>query len=138
MQLILYTDGGSINNPGQAAYAYSIFQDNKPLLSFSKRIGVATNNVAEYMGVREGLKKIAELLKNNKIDNIDKICVKSDSALLVNQLNGLYKIKNATLRELILEIRIVEGEINLPIIYMHIYRESNAYTDSLVKKALTS
>lgn len=135
MVLTIYTDGGSLNNPGQAAYAYIFFEGKKLIFSNSEKIGVASNNVAEYSGLINALKKVKELIANNQL-KIEKIEAYSDSSLMVNQLNGLFKVKNAKIREFVFKIRSLEGEINLPIIYIHILREKNMLADSLVKKAL--
>jgi ribonuclease HI len=134
MELKIYTDGGSLNNPGPAASAYVIYQDNKILVKHGKKIGDNTNNFAEYTALILALEKVKELLKNLK--DIDKISVFSDSSLMVNQLNGFFKVKNGTIRELIMKVRILEREINIPIIYKHIPREENTLADSLVKKEL--
>ncbi|MBI3366697.1 ribonuclease HI family protein [Candidatus Roizmanbacteria bacterium] len=137
MILKLFTDGGSLNNPGQAAYAFIIYKDSLLVTSRAECIGIATNNVAEYTGLIKGLEEIKRLL--SKIKNLGlRIEVYSDSSLMVNQLNGLFKIKNAKIRELVFKIRLLEGEVKLPIIYIHIYREKNQLADSLVKKALNS
>ncbi len=141
MTLQIFTDGGSLNNPGQAAYSYVIYEDKKLLLSFSETIGVATNNVAEYTALIKALEAVRGLL--SKIHppaggTASRIEVYSDSSLMINQLNGLFKVKNSKIRELIWKIRNLEGEIIIPISYMHINREKNSLADSLVKKALKS
>lgn len=137
MTLQIYTDGGSINNPGQAAFAYILFNGPKQLFSHRETIGIASNNIAEYTGLIRALEKTKELMAVNKL-KMDKIEVFSDSLLMVNQLNGLFKVKNAKLRGLVLRVRALECEINLPVIYIHIYREKNMLADALVKKALGS
>lgn len=136
MVLQVYTDGGSLNNPGQAAYAYVIFDGKKLLFSNSERIGIASNNVAEYTGLIKALEKVKKIISNDR--TVTKIEVFSDSSLMVNQLNGLFKVKNSKIRELVFEIRTLEGAINLPIIYIHILREKNMLADSLVKKSLNT
>lgn len=137
MIIKIYTDGGSLNNPGQAACAYVIYKDSVQIFSHCERIGVATNNIAEYAGVVKALEKAKELINGQPL-TVGGIRIFSDSSLMVNQLNGLFKVKNAKIRELVFKIRILEEEINLPIIYIHIYREKNQLADSLVKKALRS
>lgn len=137
MTLQVYTDGGSLNNPGQAAYAYVIYKDSEQIFSHSERIGIASNNIAEYTGLIKALEKAKELIINNQLGVRD-IKVFSDSSLMVNQLNGLFKVKNSKIRELVFKIRTLEGELNLPIIYIHIVREKNMLADSLVKKTLNS
>jgi len=136
MNITLFTDGGSLNNPGQAAYGYAIYSEKDLMFSFSERIGIATNNIAEYTGLIKGLEKIKEFIGNKALKGIKKIIVKADSSLMVNQLNGLFRVKDSKIREQVFAIRVLENEINLPIIYIHIYREENVFADSLVKKAL--
>lgn len=133
MDFIIYTDGGAINNPGPAASAYLIFSGNKLVAKGVKKIGPNTNNVAEYTALILALKKTREIAPDIKPT---KITCLSDSSLMVNQINGLFKIKNGNLRGLVLKIRVLEQEINIPIFYKYIPREKNAEADSLVKEAL--
>ena len=132
MELKIFTDGGSINNPGPAAIAFVIYLDNKLIQRYSSKIGINTNNFAEYSALFKSL----EWVKENFLDNIDKISVFSDSNLMVNQLNGLFRVKNADIREFVIKIRVLEGEINTPVVYNYIPREQNSLADSLVKKVL--
>lgn len=92
-----------------------------------------TNNFAEYFAL---LNALEWLKNNNKKFWASKITCLSDSSLLVNQLNGLFKVKNATIRDFIMNIRSLEQEIKTPIVYKYIPREQNRQADSLVKKAL--
>jgi len=125
----LYTDGGSRGNPGPAAYAYVLeTEDGTVLDARGEAIGVATNNVAEYRALVEGLEAAARA----RIDELD---VVSDSELLVKQMRGEYKVKNAALRELSLEAaRIARGIANVR--YRAVRREHNELADSLVNEAL--
>ena len=134
MELKIFTDGGSLNNPGQAAIAYIVSLNNKIIQKFSNRIGVNSNNFAEYSALYEALNWV----KNNIAGPILKITCFSDSSLLVNQLNGIYRVKNAAIRDFIMKIRVLEQEIQTPIIYTYIPREQNQLADSLVKKKLRS
>lgn len=133
MTLQIYTDGGSLNNPGQAAIAYVFYLNGKVLLTHSKRIGVATNNVAEYTALIDALTHVKTIIKQHSIKRID---VFSDSQLMINQLNGLYKVKDAIMREMVMKIRILECDLNIPIKYTHVLREKNETADSLIKKEL--
>lgn len=134
MTLNVFIDGGAINNPGPAACAFVVYSEKKIVFSFAEKIGVATNNVAEYTALIMALGWIRE---NKRRDATD-VIVNSDSRLLVNQVNGLFKVKKPSLREFILKIRILEGEIGIPVSYKNIPREKNALADSLVKKAFYS
>lgn len=132
MQLDVYTDGGAINNPGPAASAFVIFLGKKIIGREKKPIGNTTNNIAEYTAVIMALEKLPHLIN----EKIKKIVFYSDSKLMVNQLNGLYKVKDGQIREQVMKIRILEGKINRPIIYKNIPREENQIADNLVKEAL--
>lgn len=136
MTLTIYTDGGSLNNPGQSAYAYVLYKESQIIDLCGEKIGIATNNIAEYTALIKALERVVQLKKDHKLDNLAKINVFADSSLMINQINGLFKVKNSLLRELIFKIRVLENEINIPIDYTHIPREKNQLADSLVKKAL--
>ncbi|MCS6956820.1 MAG: ribonuclease HI family protein [Patescibacteria group bacterium] len=127
--LKVYTDGGSKGNPGPASIGVIIYLNNKIIFRHHSSIGIATNNDAEYQAVIFALEKIKEL-KNQYA--IDKIIFHSDSQLLINQVNGFYKIKNGKIKEYILKIKILEQEINLPIVYKQIPREKNKEADKMV------
>ncbi|MBI4033530.1 reverse transcriptase-like protein, partial [Candidatus Saccharibacteria bacterium] len=87
----LYTDGGSRGNPGESACAYAISKmDGTVVEKAGFYIGIATNNQAEYYGFKRGLERCQDL-------GINKINLFSDSELVVNQMNGKYKVKNQEL-----------------------------------------
>ncbi|MDO8649428.1 MAG: ribonuclease HI family protein [Candidatus Peregrinibacteria bacterium] len=128
--LHLFTDGGSRGNPGQAAIG-CVLEDPKSgtiLKEHAERIGIETNNVAEYRALIEGL-KIAEEYRPNRL-----IC-HLDSELIVKQLNGEYRVKMQTLQPLVEEIK--ELSMGFPdIVFKHIPREDNHRADALVNRAL--
>lgn len=130
--LLIQTDGGARGNPGPAAIGIVIRNRNKLLVQHGEKIGVATNNVAEYSAVLWALRWLVE----NVAPDIKKIHFFLDSLLVVQQLNGVFKIKNEKLRELLFAIRGEEARITVPIIYSHIRREQNTEADSMVNKAL--
>jgi ribonuclease HI len=134
MHLTIHTDGGSLNNPGPAACAYIIQKENG--LVIEKKffyLGVQTNNVAEYTAVKNALTSILNLKKKHTISSLSFI---SDSLLLVNQLNGLFKVKNEKIRTFVFDIRSLEQQLNIPISYKHVLREHNQDADALVKECL--
>ncbi len=135
MELTIYTDGGSLNNPGPAASAYLIYRSGLLLHKQGVAIGVATNNEAEYTALIMALEKARDIITGSEV-KITSIKVISDSELMIKQLNGLYKVKHAVMREKIMRVRVLEGEINMPIVYTHVLRENNTEADALVKKAL--
>jgi len=134
--LLIFTDGGARGNPGPAASGFIIKDDHGHLLvEQGKYLGQTTNNVAEYQAVIEALAwlknyfKIKETL-NNQIDFF------LDSNLVVNQLNGFFKIKDAKLKNLIIKVRSLEKEINQKIFYHFIPRQKNYHADFLVNQTL--
>ena len=129
MRAKLFTDGGSRGNPGPAAYGFVLeAPDGTVLDSRGEAIGVATNNVAEYRALLAGLERAHEL-------DIDELEVISDSELLVKQMRGEYKVKNAALRELSLEAARLARRIGT-VTYTAVRREHNELADSLVNEAL--
>ena len=149
-KITIYCDGGSRGNPGPSAIAFIIAKANSefrinPLgirreqiknLEFSKFIGEATNNEAEYSAVIFALKKIKQLNGKEKIKRME-IEVKADSELLIKQLNGEYKIKEKNLILLFIEIWNLKIDFN-KIKFTHIPREENKQADLLVNKELNS
>ncbi len=126
----LFTDGGSRGNPGQAAIA-CILEDpirGTVLREHYERIGIETNNVAEYKALIEGL-KIARRYHPNRL-----IC-HLDAELLVKQLNGEYRVKMPTLQPLYDEIQELCRELP-DVVFQYIPREDNYRADRLVNKAL--
>lgn len=132
--LKVYTDGGARGNPGPAAVGvYIIDENNKVLCKFGQKIGVATNNVAEYKAV---ISAISLLLRQKELRTHREINMYLDSKLIFSQITGLFKIKSPALRELLFEVREKEAELSLAIQYFHIPREQNKEADKLVNMAL--
>jgi len=128
----IHTDGGARGNPGPAAIGVVVEKNNNLIYQLGKTIGDTTNNVAEYTAVVEALLYI----KHVKIEKQTKINFILDSMLVVNQLNGLFKIKEPKLRELVMKIRVLESETGGIITYRAVSRELNKLADLLVNKAL--
>jgi probable phosphoglycerate mutase len=125
----LFTDGGARGNPGPAAYGFVLMSENGALLAArGETIGSATNNVAEYRGLIEGLRAALEL-------GISEVEVVSDSELLVRQMTGVYKVKNAALKELSLEAAELARRLGR-VTYTSVRREHNELADKLVNEAL--
>ncbi|PIR07176.1 hypothetical protein COY65_00020 [Candidatus Jorgensenbacteria bacterium CG_4_10_14_0_8_um_filter_39_13] len=130
-KIIIYTDGGSRGNPGPAAIAAVI--NNK---FYSERIGETTNNVAEYKAAIFALKKTKHLLGNKKAKKTN-LEIRSDSELVINQLNGEYKIKNDDLKPLFIEIWNLKQDFE-SVKFTSIPREENKIADKLVNQTLDS
>lgn len=127
MILKVFTDGGSKGNPGESSIGIVFKIDNKIIFTHKESIGIATNNDAEYMALIKALQHVIRYtLHATRIE-----CY-SDSRLMVNQVNGMFKVKNGRIKEYILKIRGLEQEINLPISYHLIPREENVEADRLV------
>src|SRR4051812_28947130 len=100
--LSIYTDGGSRGNPGPSSLGVYIINDKGIVLDeIATFLGITTNNIAEYSAIVAGLNWI--VLNKEKMPGLSKINFYMDSQLASSQLNGLYKIKNAKLRELLFE-----------------------------------
>ncbi len=129
MRAKLFTDGGARGNPGPAAYGFVIeAEDGTVLAAEGKAIGQATNNVAEYSALVAGLARAAEL-------GLDDVEVVSDSELLVKQMTGVYKIKNAALQDLSIEAARNARRVGR-VHYTSVRREHNELADQLVNEAL--
>ena len=128
-ELVINCDGGARGNPGPAAYGVSIQKpDGTEIEGLAKTIGIATNNVAEYSAVIEGLRRCKEL-------GARAVHVRSDSKLLIEQLSGRWKIKNPGLKKLHTEaIELARGFDRVT--YEHVRRELNVRADELVNLAL--
>jgi ribonuclease HI len=129
MKARLFTDGGARGNPGPAAAAYVLEADDGHVLAaHGEAIGVATNNVAEYRALVAGLAKAVEV-------GVDELEVVSDSELLVKQMNGEYRVKNAALVELSLEAAHLARQLGR-VRYRAVRRIENELADRLVNEAL--
>ncbi len=125
----LFTDGGARGNPGPAASAYVLESDDRTVLDArGEAIGVATNNVAEYRGLINGLRRAVEL-------GVSELEVVSDSELLVKQMRGEYRVKNRGLIPLSIEAARLAREIDR-VSYTAVPREHNELADRLVNEAL--
>ena len=103
VEIHVYTDGASKNNPGPSAIGV-VFLDSKGCLIAEHKecIGITTNNRAEYLAIIRALELGTEYCRG-------KVSIFSDSELVVNQLNGTYAIKVKELRDLFKQIKVNEG-----------------------------
>jgi ribonuclease HI len=127
----LFTDGGARGNPGPAAAAFVLEAEDGTVLEASgTAIGVATNNVAEYRALVDGLRRASEL-------GVSELEVVSDSELIVKQMRGEYRVKNDALRVLHREASTLAGAIDR-VTFTAVRREQNELADRLVNEALDS
>ncbi len=130
----IYCDGGARGNPGPAASAFVVFDENKKVVcQEAKFLGQATNNVAEYQAV---IMALGWLLKNKDKISFQRIYFYLDSKLVVKQLKGEFRIKNRKLQLLVLKIKELERGLDLVVNYKHIPREENKKADLLVNTTL--
>jgi ribonuclease HI len=133
--LNIFTDGGARGNPGPAAVGILIKnQSGERITAFGQFIGWATNNVAEYQAVIVALEWL--LGHQEIIKNYQQINFHLDSTLVVNQLNGKFKVKNLKLKNLIIKIKVLEKKIYQKTSYRFIPRAKNYQADSLVNQTL--
>ncbi len=125
----VFCDGGSRNNPGHAAYGFVVKVNGQTVKKDGGYIGIATNNVAEYTAVVEALL----WLENNYQG--EQLSFNLDSNLVVSQLSGVFKTKNAELRNFVVKIRGLENSFK-SINYRYIPREKNKEADQMVNIAL--
>jgi ribonuclease HI len=132
-KLTIFTDGGARGNPGPSAIGVVIYdeQDNE-MSTVSEAIGIATNNIAEYKAIVRALEHTATIVDDTKAV---KITLNLDSQLCQRQLNGEYKVKDATLKIHHAEVKALEQEY-ASVEYIHVKRELNKVADALVNQAL--
>ena len=124
----VFCDGASRSNPGEAAIGVSIQDNEKEIHTISEAIGIASNNVAEY-------KSLIFALEHSLKKNYLNLEIFLDSKLVVEQINGNFKVKSDNLKKLNSDAINLISKFNLVII-SHIYREHNKRADQLANMAL--
>ncbi len=127
-RLIIHIDGAARGNPGPAGVGVIVFGNKKEKITFSAYIGETTNNVAEYTALLNAL-EIPEV-KESKV-----IKIYSDSELLVNQINGFYRVKNRMLQTLYAQAKQVLADFK-KVEIEYVPREKNAGADKLANAAI--
>lgn len=128
--IIVHCDGASRGNPGPAAAGFVVLENGREVHRAGRLLGKATNNVAEYSAVIEALSWFVEKTPEDTLTFI------LDSQLIVNQLNGIYKIKDKTLQKLAHVAKSLEKDIPKKIIYRNVPRVQNHIADTLVNQIL--
>ena len=126
----IYCDGASRSNPGEASIGVSITKETKEIEFISQKIGIATNNVAEYESLKAALNYCVE-------NNILEASIFLDSLLVVQQVNENYKVKSDNLKDLYINCKKLMNQIN-KLEIQHIRRELNKRADELANIALDS
>jgi ribonuclease HI len=121
-------DGGSRGNPGPAGYGVHVERDDGTITELKESLGMATNNVAEYSALLAALRWAVT-------NGVRKLHIRSDSELLVKQMNGDYRVKNPGLQPLHEEARSLGRQIGR-VTFEHVRREFNKDADRLANEAM--
>jgi ribonuclease HI len=125
----IYLDGASRGNPGPSGLGYYIIDENgKEVKRGGEFIGFATSRVAEYYGLKEGLEQAIEL-------GLKKVNFRSDNLMMVNQLNGVYPVKNKDLFQVHEDVLRLISKLDAFSI-MHVPREQNRVADAEANRAM--
>ena len=125
----IYTDGGSRGNPGPSGLGYYIVgADGHELKRGGEFLGFSTSRLAEYYGLKEGLEQAIDL-------GLKRVNFKSDSLMLVNQMNGVYKVKNKDLMQVHMDVLKLLEKLDM-YSFTHIPREQNVEADTEVNKVI--
>ena len=128
-EIVAYIDGGARGNPGPAGFGVRVEDADGSLIEeFGESIGVATNNVAEY-------RALIAALDWARRHGLRELRVRSDSQLLVQQMLGNYKVKNAGLQPLHAKARLLAHEIG-SVTFEHVGRSLNVHADRLANTAM--
>lgn len=136
-KIVINTDGGSRGNPGPAALGVVICDEKGSVIKeYGETLGVRTNNEAEYEAVIFAMKKVKARYGTETLQKLE-VEVKSDSELLIKQLNGEYKVQDPKIQPLFLQIWNLKIDFG-PVKFTVIPREKNKEADKLVNEALDS
>ena len=140
-KLIVYSDGASRSNPGHSACAFLVSLEGKdPFKAHKEYLGdKITNNQAEYRGMALALAYLVELTASSPVGSFAAITIYSDSQLVVEQINGAWKVRNAELRAPCQEcqehLRTLRDR-GYKVVLQWIPRERNSRADQLCNQAL--
>ena len=125
----IYTDGGSRGNPGPSGIGYYIIgSDGHEIKRGGEFLGFSTSRLAEYYGLKEGLEQALQL-------GLKKVNFRSDNLMMVNQLNGVYPVKNADLLQVHEDVlKLITKFDSFSI--MHVPREQNRIADAEANRAM--
>lgn len=127
--VVLYADGGSRGNPGPSACGYVLLDENEQVLvDKGVYLGITTNNQAEYQGLKSGLEE-ARRMGAKEVD------VRLDSLLVVNQMKGVFKVKNRDLWPIHQSLKELVSNFH-KVTFTHVPRELNKMADAAVNRAL--
>jgi ribonuclease HI len=125
----LYTDGGSRGNPGPSATGFAIMDmNNNIVVKKGEYLGVTTNNQAEYQALKSGLAEAERI-------HVRQLHVYMDSLLVVNQMLGIFKVKNRDLWPIHATIKDIASKFD-KVTFTHVPRNLNKIADAAVNEAL--
>ena len=128
-RVYVYIDGASKGNPGYSGVGIVIKDPSGNILKrYNKVIGKATNNIAEYTALKYALEVVCKYSKD--------VVILSDSKLLVNQMRGVYKVRNDGIRRMVDEITSIKDAKGLRVEYKLVERGENREADRLANDAL--
>lgn len=130
MTVIAHTDGASRGNPGESGIGILLKDENgNVIVALSDYIGTATNNVAEYTALITCLRLAQET-------KCTRLIVHSDSELMVRQVQGTYKVKDAGLKPLFAQVQQLLATVPFEVEFRHVSREENAEADNLANRGI--
>jgi ribonuclease HI len=139
MKLIIYTDGGcrfnSASEPGPAACAFVVFDEQHNYVACMNETLIGTNNVAEYSGLILALKSL-QVIRNFIPSSVDRVEFRADSQLIINQMLGTWRVHDRTLIGLFKEARTLSKNLDLFPGFAWVPREENGDADYLCNLAL--
>ena len=125
----IYTDGGSRGNPGPSGIGYYIVgADGREIKRGGEFLGMSNSRLAEYYGLKEGIEQALEL-------GLKRVNFKSDSLMMVNQLNGVYKVKNLDLMQVYTDVLGLLSKLD-SYSFTHVPREQNKEADAEVNRVI--
>ena len=128
-EIKLYADGGSRGNPGPSALGFAILNmSDKIVVKKGTYLGITTNNQAEYQALRSGMEEASKM-------RAQIVHVYMDSLLVVNQMLGIFKVKNRDLWPIHAAIKDIAAGFK-KVTYTHVPRQYNKIADSAVNEAL--
>lgn len=143
MNLNIYSDGGARGNPGPAAAGFVAYtegahdKNESKIFDFGHYLGETTNNIAEYKALYMAMKWLRQYVNKEKVE-VKSVTFHLDSELVVKQLNGVYKIKNANLKRIYDWIQSVKNDYKFNTKFVHVPRKENKEADAIVNEVLDS
>lgn len=128
--MILHTDGACRGNPGPSSAGWVFFDEQKKVFGCGRLyLGRRTNNEAEYLAAALGLQAALDL-------NLERICLRADSELMIRQLTGVYQVRNPRIKPLYDTVISLARRLVGGCRFEHVRREYNVEADREANRAL--